>query len=78
MVNIGDTAHGNKWEVVQHPADDGIDAGVVDLVDVGLLQVGVATLPAHGVEDDDKHEDAETGGTTPIDERVTKEEVFYD
>lgn len=78
VVNVRDTTHGNKWEVVQNPTDDGIDTRVVNLVDVGLLQVGVATLPAHGVEDDDETEDAETGGTSPVDEWITEKEVFDD
>jgi hypothetical protein len=52
MMDIGNTTHSQEGKIVQCPSDDGIDTGVVDLVKVGLLQVVVTTLPAHGVPDD--------------------------
>lgn len=49
VVDVSDAPHGYEGEVVQEPADDGVHAGVVDLVDVGLLEVRVAALPADQV-----------------------------
>lgn len=78
MVNISDTTHGHEGKVMQNPADDGVNAGVVDLVDLGLLEVGVATLPTDNVVDDDKTEDSKTGCAAPVDKWVTKKEVLDD
>lgn len=78
VVNICNTAHGHERKVVQDPADDGVDSGVVDLVDFGLLEVVVATLPADDVVEDNKTEYSKTGCAAPVDEWVTKKEVLYD
>lgn len=50
----------------------------MNLVHIGLLQVGVTALPAHGIEDHEKHEHAETGSADPVDKWVAEEEVFDD
>jgi len=50
----------------------------VDLVHVGGLEVCVAALPAHRVEEDEEGEDAEGGGAGPVDEGVAEEEVLDD
>lgn len=73
---VGNTSHGDEGNVVKDPTDDWVDTGVVDLVDIGLFQVVVTTLPADSVEKDKQHEGAETGGTNPVHERVAEEEVF--
>ena len=78
VVDICDTAHGDEGKVVQEPTDDGIDPGVVDLVDVGGLEVFVAALPADEVPDYHKSEDTEGSGGAPVDNGVTKEEVLDD
>jgi len=63
---------------VQHPADDGVNARIVDLVNLGLLEVVVPALPADDIVDDDEAEDAETGCTAPVDKGVAQEEVLDD
>jgi hypothetical protein len=78
VVDVGHTAHGHEGEVVQHPADDGVDTRVVDLVNLRLLQVVVAALPADQVPGNNEAEDAKTGSAAPVDEWVTKEEVLDD
>jgi hypothetical protein len=70
MMDVRDTAHGNKRDVVQHPSNDRVDTRVVNLVHVRLLQVVVTTLPADGIEEDDENKDSQTGGATPVDKRV--------
>lgn len=62
MVDIGDTTHEDEGEVVQEPANDGVDTGVVDVVHVVLSQVGVATLPADQVEDEEETEEGDGEG----------------
>lgn len=49
MMDVGHTTHGDEGNVVEYPTDDGVDTGVVNLIHVGLLQVIVAALPAHGI-----------------------------
>lgn len=78
MMHIRDTTHSNERDVVQEPADDGVDTRVVDLVNVGLFEVVVAALPADGVEDDEESEDAKTGCAAPVHGGVAEEEVFDD
>lgn len=76
MVHIGDTTHSHKGKIVQDPADDWVESGVVDLVNFSGLEVVVAALPANQVEGDNKDENSKTGCATPVDCRVSKEEVF--
>jgi hypothetical protein len=63
---------------VQEPPDNGVETGVVELIDVGLLEVIVAALPADEVPEDHKGEDAEGGGAAPVDGGVAEEEILYD
>lgn len=76
VVDVGDTGHGDEGEVVQEPADDGVDAGVVNVVNVVLAELVVAALPADGVPCDDQSEQSERGGAAPVHERVAEEEVL--
>lgn len=78
MVDVGDTGHGDEGEVVKGPADGGVDAGVVDVIDIGLLEIVVAALPAKQVPDDQEAENTEGGGRAPVHERVAEEEVLDD
>lgn len=76
MVHVGDTCHDNKRKIVQEPADDGVDTGVVDLVNLLVVELSVATLPSHNVPGHDEADEAERHRTTPVDEWVTKEEIL--
>lgn len=78
VVDVRHTGHGNEWQIVQEPADDGVDASVVDVIHVLLGEFFVAALPADCVPDEHKTEDAERGGATPVDDRVAEQEVLYD
>lgn len=45
VVHISNTSHGDEWQVVEEPTEDGIERRVVDLIDIRLLEVGIASLP---------------------------------
>lgn len=49
MVDVGDAGHGDEGQVVQEPADQGVETGVVEVVEFELGQVAVAALPADEV-----------------------------
>jgi hypothetical protein len=70
VVDVGDAGHGDEGQIVQEPADDRVEAGVVDVVDVGLLQLIVAALPPHQVPEHQQPEHAERGRAAPVDGRV--------
>lgn len=76
VVDIGDTTHGHEGCVMQNPADNGVDTGVVDLVNILLGQLGVTALPANQVVGDKKAESGDRSSTGPVDEGVTEEEVL--
>jgi hypothetical protein len=78
VVDVGDARHGHEGEVVQDPADDGVETRVVDVVDVGRLELVVAALPADEVPDHEEAEGAQGGGGAPVDEGVAEEEVLDD
>jgi len=78
VVHVCHTAHEDKGEVVKEPSNDRVDTSVVDVIDVSERQIGVPTLPADEVEEDEEAEEWKRGGTCPVDKRVTKEEVFDD
>jgi len=77
-MDVCDTAHGYKGEVVQEPAHNRIETRVVDVVDIDGLQVVVATLPADEVPDDHQSEDTEGCGGAPVHGRITEKEVLND
>jgi len=76
VVDVGDTTHGHERCVMQNPTDDGVDTGVVDLINVLLGQLVVTALPANQVVGDQKTESGNRSSTGPVDERVTKKEVL--
>ena len=63
---------------MEDPTDDRVDSGVVDLVDLALLEVVVASLPTDNVPDDNQAKDTQTGCAAPVDEGVTQQEVLDD
>lgn len=75
-MNIGNTAHSYKWQIVQKPSNHRIKASVMDLVDFSLLEVVEASLPTDQVPEDNEAEDAEGSSGAPVDGWVTKEEVL--
>jgi hypothetical protein len=76
VMDVCDTAHSDEWDVMQDPANERIEPRVVDLVDLGLLEFGVATLPANQVPENQKAKDAKRCSASPIDDRIAEEEVF--
>lgn len=50
MVNVSDAAHGSEWGIMQEPANDWINASVVELIDFRPREVRVASLPSNEVE----------------------------
>lgn len=78
VMDICNATHGNERNVVQDPSNGRIDCRVMDLVNIGLLQIVVSTLPAYDVENHDEAKDTKTGSTAPVDCRVSKEKVLDD
>lgn len=78
MVNISDARHGNKREIMEEPAYDGIKSGVVDLINLRRFELIVPALPAHEVPCHHRAKNTEGEGAAPIDNRVAEEEVFDD
>ena len=78
MVNVGDTSHGDEGQVVQEPAEHGVDARVVEVVDLGPSELVVAALSADRVPSDHDEEEADREGRAPVDERVAEQEVLDD
>lgn len=78
MVDVGHAAHGQEGEVVQQPAQNGVSACVVELLEFVVGEIVVAALPADGVEGGHGAEVEERGEAGPVDEGVAEEEVFDD
>lgn len=76
VVHVGDTRHDDKRKIVQEPADDGVDTGIMDLFNLFVVQLSVSTLPSYNVPDHDEADEAERYRAAPVDEGVTKEEVL--
>lgn len=77
-MDVGDARHSDEGEVVQDPADDGVEAGVVEAVELVRGEVVVATLEADEVVSGQGGEKQEGEGRGPVDEGITQEEVFDD
>jgi hypothetical protein len=75
-MNIGDTSHGNKWQVVQEPTKDRIERRIVDLINISLLEVVIASLPSDEVPSYHNCYYAQGGRGKPVDQRVSKEEIL--
>lgn len=78
VVDVGNASHGDEWIVVQEPADDGIDTGIVELINLPFLQIREATLPADEVPGEHGNEDTEGRSGAPVDKWVSEEEVLRD
>ena len=78
VMHISNPSHGNERHVVKEPAKHGIQTTVVDLINVVLLQLVKATLPAHQVPSHEKAGDTETSRRCPVDNGIAKEKVFDD
>nr|POE53354.1 hypothetical protein CFP56_28576 [Quercus suber] len=76
VMDVSDTRHGDEGKVVEEPADDGVDAGVVDLIDLGPGELVVAPLPADAVPGEHDEEEAECESRAPVNDRVAEQEVF--
>lgn len=76
MVDVRHSRHGDEGEVMQEPSDDGVETGVVDVVDVGRRQFVEFALPPDYVPGDEEAEDAERCGGGPVDDWIAEEEVF--
>lgn len=76
VVDIGDTTHGHKGNVVQEPSDDRVQASIVDLVELMRLEIIISSLPADKIPKNDQTEDTKGGGGAPVDNGVTKKEIF--
>jgi len=77
-MHVCNTTHEDERKVVKEPPDDRVDASVVDVINISKRKIGIATLPADEVEDDEEAEEGKRGGTCPVDKGVTKEEVLDD
>ena len=78
MVDISDTRHSNERHVVQEPSNDRVDTGIMDVIDIGLLELVIASLPANEVPGDHQGEYAERGCGAPVYEGVAQEEILDD
>lgn len=76
VMDVGDTAHSDEGNVVKEPTNDGVDGGVVDVVNVVRFEVAVATLPADCVPCNYEGKDSQAGRATPVDNGVTEEEIL--
>lgn len=78
MMDICNSGHCHKWQIMQEPSNYRVKSGVVDLVDVGRLQFVITALPTDQIPDYHKSKDAEGGSRAPIDNGVAEKEVLDD
>ena len=78
VMHIRDAGHGNEREVMQEPADDGVEAGIVDVVNLCPGEFVVTPLPADRVPEHHGPEEDKGESRSPVDEGVAQEEVFDD
>jgi hypothetical protein len=76
VVYVSDTSHGDEGIVVKEPADNGIQTSVVELIDFGGFEVGIAALPTDEVPGYHEGDNAKGGCRAPVDKWVAEEEVF--
>ena len=78
VMDIRHARHGDEGQIMQEPANDGIQAGVVEVIDLGPGELVVAALPAHRVPGQHQEEEAQREGRAPVYRRVAEEEVLDD
>lgn len=76
VMHIGDTGHNNKGKIVEEPSGNGVQRRIVDVVNLLLAEVAETSLPAENVPDNDEANHSKRSGGTPVDQRITKEEVL--
>ena len=72
------SGHDDEGQVVEEPPNNGVEPGVVDLVDIVLGKLLVAALPSDQVPGDQGGKDTQAGGRAPVDQRVAEQEVLCD
>ena len=78
MVDVGNSSHGYKRQIVQHPPQHRINPPIVYLINLPLLELVIPALPANEVPSDQSSESEQARGAAPVDQRVAEEEVFDD
>jgi hypothetical protein len=78
VMHVSNTSHNNKRKVVKKPAGQGVQCRVVNVVNLVLAEIVDTSLPSKDVPDNDQAGDSKRSGRTPVDERVTEEEVLDD
>jgi hypothetical protein len=76
VVYVSDTSHDNKWQIVEEPSENRVQASVVDLINVGLRELPEASLPSENIPDSNKTHSTQRQGRSPVGEGVAKEEVL--
>jgi hypothetical protein len=69
-------AHDEEGNVMQCPADEGVQAGVVDMVEVGWCKIDIMPLPTEEVNETDDGEDNNARGRRPNVDGIAEKEVF--
>jgi hypothetical protein len=78
VMHVSNTSHDNKRKIVKEPAGKGVQCRVVNVVNLVLAEIVDTSLPSKNVPDDDKASNSKRSSRTPVDERVTEEEVLDD
>lgn len=78
VVHVGDARHDHERQVVQEPAQDRVQARVVDLVDVLLRELPDAPLPPQDVPESHHADYAERRRRHPVYEGVSEQEILGD
>lgn len=63
---------------MKEPANNGIQSGIVDLINLPRFELVVPALPADKIPCDHCAKDTQGEGTAPIDNGIAKEEVLDD
>lgn len=78
VMHICHTRHRDEGNIVQDPADERIDAGIVNLVDIILLEFIISSLPSNEVPSHQCYHHTQACSRSPVYDRVTQQEIFHD
>lgn len=76
MMDVGNSAHHDEWNVMERPSDQWVESVVVPLINIIVGEILATSLPSKEIEDKSETKHSQCGSGSPVDDWVTQQEVL--
>jgi hypothetical protein len=78
MMDIGDSAHHDEWDIMESPTDQWIESVIVPFINILLGEVFAASLPPEKIDKEGNTEESQGSSAAPVNDRITQQKVLDD